>query len=53
MINNDRIKAEKNLEMSLYKHIKEEISIFKGIVSKVDMIIIPNSLQKKIAKTVH
>ena len=53
VINNDWIKAEKDLEMLPYKHIKEEISIIEGIVYRDDKIIIPNSLQKKIAKIGH
>ena len=53
VINNDWIKAEKDLEMSPYKRIKEEISIIEGIVYREDKMIIPNSLQKKIAKIGH
>ena len=50
MINNDWIKAEKHLEMLSYKHIKEEIWIIEGIVYRGAKVIIPNSLQKRIAK---
>ena len=45
VINNDWIKAEKDLAMAPY--IKEEISIIEGIVYKGDKIIISNSLQEK------
>ena len=52
-INNDWIKTEKDLKMSPYKHIKEEICIIEGTVYRGDKIIVPNSLQKKRAKTGH
>jgi len=51
--NNDWIKAEKDIEILPYKHIKEEISIIEGIVYRGDKIIIPKSLQRKIAKIGH
>ena len=45
VINNDWIKAEKDLEISPYKHIKEEIGTIEGKVYRGDKIIIPNLLQ--------
>ena len=52
IINNDKIKAEKGQEMAPCKHIKE-IRIFEEIVYRGNKIIIPNLLQKKIAKIGH
>ena len=50
VIDNDWVKAEKDLEMASYKHIKEEISIIEEIVYRGDKVLIPISWWKKIAK---
>ena len=51
IINIDWIKAEKDVDMLPYKHIKEEICIIEGIVYNRAKIIIPNSLQNNKNRT--